>query len=98
MQKIGVFTSGGDAPGMNAAIRAVVRTCAYNNIQAYGIYEGYKGLIPGNVVGLGARDVKNIIQRGEPMLHGARCKAFHEYAYRNKAYAPSPPFGLDGIV
>lgn len=98
MQKIGVFTSGGDAPGMNAAIRAVVRTCAYHNIQAYGIYEGYKGLIAGNVEALGARDVKNIIQRGGTMLKSARCKEFYEYEYRKKAYATIQKFGLDGIV
>ena len=61
INKIGVFTSGGDSPGMNAAIRAVVRTCAYHNIEAYGIYEGYEGLVNGNICQLGARDVSNII-------------------------------------
>ena len=78
MKKIGVFTSGGDAPGMNAAIRAVVRTCAYSNIKCYGIYEGYKGLIEGNVIELKSRDVSNIIQRGGTILKSARCKEFHE--------------------
>lgn len=98
MQKIGVFTSGGDSPGMNAAVRAVVRTCAYHNIQAYGIYEGYKGLIEGNIEPFGARDVKNIIQRGGTVLRSARCKEFHEYEWRKKAFENIQKHGLDGIV
>ena len=64
MKKIGIFTSGGDAPGMNAAVRAVVRTCLSNNIQPYGIYEGYKGLISGDIHPLTSKDVSNIIQKG----------------------------------
>jgi len=98
MKKIGVFTSGGDAPGMNAAIRAVVRTCAYSNIKCYGIYEGYKGLIEGNVIELKSRDVSNIIQRGGTILKSARCKEFHEKEGREKAYQTIKKIGLDGIV
>lgn len=98
MKKIGVFTSGGDAPGMNAAIRAVVRTCAYFNIQSFGIYEGYKGLIEGNVQELTSRSVSNIIQRGGTILKSARCKEFHEKEGREKAYQTIKNFNLDGIV
>ena len=64
MKKIGVLTSGGDAPGMNAAIRAVVRACAYHKIDCIGIYRGYEGLIEGDFEPLDARSVKNIINRG----------------------------------
>lgn len=98
MKKIGVFTSGGDAPGMNAAVRAVVRTCIYNNIEAYGIYEGYKGLIEGNIKQLNSRDVSNIIQRGGTILKSARCKEFHTKEGRQQAFDNIKKFGLDGIV
>lgn len=98
MKKIGVFTSGGDAPGMNAAVRAVVRTCIYNNIDAYGIYEGYKGLIEGNIKQLGSKDVSNIIQRGGTILKSARCKEFHSKEGRQQAYDNIKKYGLDGIV
>ena len=98
MKKIGVFTSGGDAPGMNAAIRAVVRTCIYNNIEAYGIYEGYKGLIEGNIKQLASKDVSNIIQRGGTILKSARCKEFHTKEGRQQAFNNIKKFGLDGVV
>ena len=98
MKKIGVFTSGGDAPGMNAAIRAVVRTCAYQNISCYGIYEGYKGLIEGNFVELKSRDVSNIIQRGGTILKSARCKEFYDKNGRAKAFENIKKYNLDGIV
>jgi len=98
MKKIGVFTSGGDAPGMNAAVRAVVRTCIYNNIEVYGIYEGYKGLIEGNIKQLTSKDVSNIIQRGGTVLKSARCKAFHTKEGRQQAYDNIKKIGLDGIV
>ena len=98
MKKIGVFTSGGDAPGMNAAVRAVVRTCIYNKIIPYGIYEGYHGLIEGNIKELTSRDVSNIIQRGGTILRSARCKEFHEKEGRQKAYDNIKKFNLDGIV
>lgn len=64
IKKIGVLTSGGDAPGMNAAIRAVVRAAIFNGCEAFGIYDGYEGLISGNVRRLQSHDVSNIIQRG----------------------------------
>lgn len=98
MKKIGVFTSGGDAPGMNAAVRAVVRTCIYNNIEAYGIYEGYKGLIEGKIKQLTSKDVSNIIQRGGTILKSARCKEFHTKEGRQQAFDNIKKFELDGIV
>lgn len=98
MKKIGVFTSGGDAPGMNAAVRAVVRTCIYNNIVPFGIYEGYRGLIEGNIKELSSRDVSNIIQRGGTILRSARCREFFEKEGRQKAFDNIKKFNLDGIV
>ena len=77
MQKIAVLTSGGDAPGMNAAVRAVVRACAaHAGIAAVGVRRGYEGLMAGDFVTLGARDVANVLQRGGTMLRTARSKAF----------------------
>lgn len=98
MKKIGVFTSGGDAPGMNAAIRAVVRTCLYNNIAVFGIYEGYKGLIEGNIKPLVTSDVSNIIQRGGTILKSARCKEFQTKEGRQKAFENIQKHNIDGIV
>ena len=98
MKKIGVFTSGGDAPGMNAAVRAVVRTCIYHNIQPYGIYEGYKGLIAGNIYPLESKDVSNIIQRGGTFLKSARCKEFHLAEGRQQAFENIQKHQLDGII
>ncbi|MGV9012637.1 MAG: 6-phosphofructokinase, partial [Flavobacteriales bacterium] len=76
IKHIGVFTSGGDAPGMNAAIRAVVRTAHYHGVQVSGIMEGYNGLIRNDIRLLGTRDVSNIIQRGGTILRSARSKEF----------------------
>ena len=98
MKRIGVFTSGGDSPGMNAAVRAVVRTCMHHNIVPFGIYEGYKGLIEGNIKQLSSRDVSNIIQRGGTFLRSARCKEFFEKEGRQKAFDNIKKFNLDGIV
>ncbi len=86
LKNIGVLTSGGDAPGMNAAIRAVVRACIYNNITPYAIYEGYKGLISGDVKAMNSQDVSNIIQRGGTILRSARCDEFRTKEGRKKAY------------
>jgi 6-phosphofructokinase 1 len=98
MKKIGVFTSGGDAPGMNAAIRAVVRTCVYQNIEVYGICGGYKGLIEGNIYQLFSKDVSNIIQRGGTILKSSRSKEFFTTEGRKKAYQNINKFNLSGIV
>lgn len=76
IKKIAVLTSGGDAPGMNAAIRAVVRSCAYQNIQCIGVYRGFQGLIEGDFVELGPRSVKNIVNKGGTFLKSARSQAF----------------------
>ena len=76
ISKIGVFTSGGDAPGMNAAIRAVVRAAAYYKKDCYGIMRGYEGMIEGDLVKLGARSVGNILQRGGTILKSARSTEF----------------------
>ena len=71
LKKIGVLTSGGDAPGMNAAVRAVVRSAVFNNIDCYGIYKGYEGLI-NDLVKLNARGVNNIVNKGGTILKSAR--------------------------
>ena len=76
IKKIGVLTSGGDAPGMNAAIRAVVRAAIYNGCEAYGIFYGYEGLIEGNMKKMESHDVSNIIQRGGTILKTARSREF----------------------
>lgn len=86
MKNIGVLTSGGDAPGMNAAIRAIVRTSIYNGRDIYGIYEGYHGSIEGDIFKMQASDVSNIIQRGGTILRSARSQKFLEKKHRQKAY------------
>ena len=76
--KIGVLTSGGDAPGMNAAIRAVVRTGIYHGLEVYGILRGYQGMIDDDIIKMETRSVANIIQRGGTILKTARCKEFYD--------------------
>ena len=83
--KIGVITSGGDAPGMNAAIRAVVRTGLYHGLEMYGIMRGYQGMIDDDILKMDTKSVANIIQRGGTVLKTARCKEFFEYEGRKKA-------------
>lgn len=92
------MTSGGDAPGMNAAIRAVVRACAYHNIVAVGIEMGYHGMIENLMQEMGARDVKNIIHRGGTILRTARCMAFHTTEGRQTAYDNLKANGIDALV
>ena len=84
--KIGVMTSGGDSPGMNAAIRAVVRTGIYYGLEVFGIMRGYSGMIENDIVPMHSRSVANIIQRGGTILKTARCKEFFEKEGRKKAY------------
>jgi 6-phosphofructokinase 1 len=96
--KIGVFTSGGDAPGMNAAIRAVVRSAIYYKKEVYGIMRGYEGMIEGDIVRLGARSVSNIIQRGGTILKTARCQEFRTEEGRKKAYESLRKIGIDALV
>lgn len=98
IKKIGVLTSGGDAPGMNAAIRAVVRTGIYNGLQMHGILRGYQGLIEDDIYWMESRSVSNIIQRGGTMLKTARCKEFYEYEGREKAYENLKRRGIDALV
>lgn len=98
IKKIGVLTSGGDAPGMNAAIRSVVRTCAYHKIECAGIYRGYQGMIEGDFVMMDARSVKGIINKGGTILKSARSKEFMTVEGRKKAYAQLQKEGIDALV
>jgi len=98
MKKIAVFTSGGDAPGMNACIRAVVRTCMYHDVECVGILKGYDGLINGSFVPLDGKSVSNIIQKGGTFLKSARSMAFRTPEGRKKAYENVIKEGIDGIV
>jgi 6-phosphofructokinase 1 len=96
--KIGVLTSGGDAPGMNAAIRAVVRTGLYHGLEVYGVMRGYQGMIEDDIVKMESRSVANIIQRGGTILKTARSKEFFEYEGRKKAYENLKKRAIDGLV
>ena len=98
IKKIGVFTSGGDSPGMNAAIRSVVRTCAYLHIDCVGIYRGYQGMIEGDFKDLDARSVNNIINKGGTILKSARCEEFRTPQGRKKAYDQLKGAGIDAFV
>jgi len=98
IKKIGVLTSGGDAPGMNAAIRSVVRTCSYYNVECIGVYQGYQGLIEGRFEKLNARSVSNIINRGGTILKSARSLEFKTVEGRIKAFNNFKEEGLDALV
>lgn len=98
IKRIGVLTSGGDAPGMNAAIRGVVRTAVYNGIKVTGIRQGYYGMIYKDFVELGASSVSDIIQRGGTILKTARCEEFRTVEGRQKAYDNLKEAGIDGVV
>lgn len=98
MKKIGVLTSGGDAPGMNAAVRSVVRTACENGMEVVGIRRGYTGLINGDLVELNIRSVSDIIHRGGTILYSARCLEFKEPAGVQKAVQTCKENGIEGIV
>jgi len=98
IKKIGVFTSGGDAPGMNAAIRAVVRASIYYKKEVFGIMRGYEGMIEGDIVKLGARSVGNIIQRGGTILKSARSQLFRTPEGRRQAFEQLKKHGIDALV
>jgi len=98
MKRIAVLTSGGDAPGMNAAIRAVVRTGLANGLEVFGIKHGFAGLISGDFISLGARDVGGIIQRGGTMLGSARCPEFKTEEGQLKALSQLHKQEVDGLV
>ena len=95
---IGVLTSGGDAPGMNAAIRSVTRTAIFNGIRVKAIYRGYKGLITGEIKEFHTEDVSNIVQRGGTILKTARCKEFMTPEGRQVAYESMQREGIDALV
>ncbi|WP_445664902.1 6-phosphofructokinase [Fodinibius sp. AD559] len=98
MERIGVLTSGGDAPGMNAAIRAVVRTCVYYNITPYGIYQGYEGLIQDEIQKMDAGSVKHIIHQGGTILKSARSLDFKTEEGMQKAWENIQKHDLDSLV
>ena len=98
IKKIGVLTSGGDSPGMNAAIRSVVRTCAYHNIECLGIYRGYQGMIEGDFKEMGPRSVNNIVNKGGTILKSARSKEFMTVEGRKKAYQNLVNSNVDALV
>ena len=98
VKTIGVLTSGGDAPGMNAAVRAVVRTAIFNGIKVIGIRRGYNGLLNGDMFEMNLRSVSDIIQRGGTILYTARCLEFKEPAGVEKAKNICIESGIDGLV
>lgn len=98
IKKIAVMTSGGDSPGMNAAIRSVVRTCAYYRAECVGIYRGYQGMIEGDFISLTARSVNNIINKGGTILKSARSQEFRTFEGRKKAYKNLVEHRIDGLV
>ena len=98
IKKIGVLTSGGDAPGMNAAIRSVVRTCAFHQIECVGIYRGYEGMIDGDFKALDARSVNHIINKGGTFLKSARSDRFRTKEGRKEAYDQLLKHAVDALV
>lgn len=98
MKKIGVFTSGGDSPGMNACLRAVVRTAVYNEVEVIGVRRGYNGLIEGDFVELKSHSVANILQRGGTVLKSARSKNFMTLEGRKKAFDQIQNHDIEGLI
>ncbi|MFR3788294.1 6-phosphofructokinase [Agathobaculum desmolans] len=98
IRRIGVLTSGGDAPGMNAMIRSVVRTASAHDISVLGIRRGYSGLINGDIIEMGARSVDGIIRRGGTMLYTARCKEMLTEEGLQKAADTCKYLGIDGLI
>jgi 6-phosphofructokinase 1 len=98
IKSIGILTSGGDAPGMNAAIRAVTRAAIFNNIRVKAIYHGYKGLITNNIVEFTSKDVSNIIQQGGTILKTARCKEFMTVEGRKIAFETMQSQEIDALI
>ncbi|MFV8225779.1 6-phosphofructokinase [Christiangramia aquimixticola] len=98
VKKIGLMTSGGDSPGMNAAIRAVVRTCAYYHVECVGYYRGFQGMIAGDSIPLNARSVRNIVNQGGTILQSARSKDFLTEEGRKKAAENLRNEGVDAMV
>ncbi|WP_262509380.1 6-phosphofructokinase [Vaginella massiliensis] len=98
IKRIGLLTSGGDSPGMNAAIRAVVRACKYYNVESIGIRQGYEGLIQNDVIVLGARSVRHIINQGGTILKTARSEEFRTAVGRKKAYQNIQQNQIDALI
>lgn len=98
IKKIGILTSGGDAPGMNAAIRAIVRSANFHGIEAYGIFEGYLGLVNGNIKKLENSDVSDITNRGGTMLLSARFPEFKEESVRAEGIKTLKKYGIDALI
>ncbi|GAB4054479.1 6-phosphofructokinase [Spirosoma litoris] len=98
MKRIAVFTSGGDAPGMNACIRAVVRGAVYHGIEVFGIRRGYSGMINGDIFQMSSHSVSNIVQRGGTILKSARSKEFMTPEGRAKAFEQLKKFDIEGLV
>lgn len=98
IKRIGVLTSGGDAPGMNPCVRSVVRTAIYHGIECYGIRRGYNGLISGDIIKLDEKNIGHIINRGGTILYTARSKEFMTEEGQRKAVSTCKFLGLDGIV
>ena len=98
VKRIGVLTSGGDAPGMNAAVRAVVRTAAFLKLESVAIYQGYQGLIENKTQIMNPRSVNNIINKGGTILKSARCSEFHDTDGRKKAFETLQKHKIDSLV
>ena len=98
IKTIGILTSGGDAPGMNAAIRSVTRSAIFGGFKVKGIYRGYKGLIDDDIVEFKTQNVSNIIQQGGTILKTARCKEFTTIEGRQRAYEVIKRHGIDALV
>ena len=98
MKTIGVLTSGGDSPGMNTALRSIVRTCAHYKIKCVGIVRGYSGLIEDNTKVLNSRSVRGIINKGGTFLYSARCDEFRQASGRKKAYKTLRNNNIDGLI
>ncbi len=98
VKRIGVLTSGGDAPGMNAAVRAVVRTAAFLKLESVAIYQGYQGLIDDKTQIMNPRSVNNIINKGGTILKSARCSEFHSIEGRKKAFETIKKHKIDSLI
>lgn len=98
IKTIGVLTSGGDSPGMNAAVRAVTRAALNKGLKVMGIRRGYKGLLNRDIFEMGAKDVSSIIQQGGTILYSARCPEFRELEYQKKGADICREFGIEGLV
>jgi 6-phosphofructokinase 1 len=98
MKRFGILTSGGDCPGMNAAVRSITRTALYKNCEPYAVYSGYKGLIDGNIAPLTSGDVANSIHRGGTFLRSARSQEFRTDEGQGKALENMNKFGLEGLI